>query len=83
MCIPVPMEGNTKVSSVREQKGKRGGRKREWGGGGGRKKGGREGGRQTDRVCHTCSVRTVITWCIAVWCAYGNYLVNSCMVCVL
>ena len=46
-------------------------------------KGGREWGRQTDRVCHTCSVRTVITWCIAVWCAYGNYLVNSCMVCVL
>ena len=50
----------------------------------GEKKGRKGGGATiTDRVCHTCSVRTVITWCIAVWCAYGNYLVNSCMVCVL
>ena len=52
------------------QKGKRGGRKREWGGGGGGEK--REEGRgATNRqsVPH-------------MQCAYGNYLVHSCMVCV-
>ena len=53
------------------RRGKRGGRKGVGEGG--------EGGadRETDRVCHTCSVHTVITWCIVVWCAQNVRLDGS------
>ena len=61
----------------KRRRGKRGGRKEGEEGEGGEKRGG-----QTDRQTDTCSVHMVITWCIVVWCAYGNYLVNSCMVCI-
>ena len=67
VCNRVPAEDNKNVSSVREQKGKRGGRKREWGGGGEGRKGGGATNRQS--VPH-------------MQCAYGNYLVHSCMVCI-
>ena len=73
MCIPVPMEGNKNVSSVREQKGEERWEER----GGGRGGGGGGADRETDRVCHTCSVHTVITWCIVVWCAQNVRLDGS------
>ena len=53
MCIPVPMEGNKNVSSVREQKGEERWEER----GGGRGGGGGQTERQIECATHAVCIR--------------------------